>query len=240
MEYVALAIAVFLGGLVSGFAGFAFSAAAGAILLHFLPPMQAIPLMMMCSIASQMTSIAMLRKSVAWNEIAPLLIGGALGVPIALHLLTLMQPHLFRIGFGIFLASYALYMLMKPAVAAARLAGGAMTGSVVGFAGGLVGGLTAMPGALPVIWCELRGVPKEHQRGVVQPFILGMQVFALALMLMNPGVIDRTLLVSLGLALPALAAGTLLGVTLFGRVDDRRFRIVVLGLLLVSGVLMIR
>lgn len=66
-----------------------------------------------------------------------------------------------------------------------------------------------------------------------------MQVFALALMLMNPGVIDRTLLVSVGLALPALAAGTLIGVILFGRVDDRRFRIVVLSLLLVSGVGMI-
>ena len=239
MEYVALGMAVFAGGVVSGFAGFAFSAVAGAILLHFLPPMQAIPLMMMCSIASQMTSIAMLRKCVVWNESASLLIGGVFGVPIALYLLTLIQPNLFRIGFGTFLASYALYMLVKPVAAAGRVGGGPVTSSIVGFVGGFLGGLTAMPGALPTIWCDLRGVQKEHQRGVVQPFILGMQVFALALMLMNPGVIDRTLLVSVGLALPALAAGTLIGVILFGRVDDRRFRIVVLSLLLVSGVGMI-
>ena len=44
MEYVALGIAVFAGGVVSGFAGFAFSAVAGAILLHFLRPTQADPL----------------------------------------------------------------------------------------------------------------------------------------------------------------------------------------------------
>src|SRR6188474_2705772 len=180
MEYVALGMAVFAGGIVSGFAGFAFSAVAGAILLHFLPPMQAIPLMMMCSIASQMTSIAMLRKCVVWNESAFLLIGGVLGVPIALYLLTLIQPNLFRIGFGIFLASYALYMLVKPVAAAGRVGGGPVTSSIVGFVGGFLGGLTAMPGALPAIWCDLRGVQKEHQRGVVQPFILGMQVFALA------------------------------------------------------------
>src|SRR3984893_11723822 len=37
--------------------------------------------------------------------------------------------------------------------------------TMVGFAGGLVGGLTAMPGSLPIIWCDLRGVSKEHQRG---------------------------------------------------------------------------
>ena len=53
MAYLAaLMLAAFLGGVVSGFAGFAFSAVAGAILLHFLKPMQAIPLMMLCSIAA--------------------------------------------------------------------------------------------------------------------------------------------------------------------------------------------
>ena len=55
-------LAVFLGGLVSGFSGFAFSAAAGAILLHFLQPIQAIPLMMICSIATQATSMVMVRN----------------------------------------------------------------------------------------------------------------------------------------------------------------------------------
>ena len=45
MEDVAVLVAVFLGGIVSGFAGFAFSAVAGVILLHLLAPMLAIPLM---------------------------------------------------------------------------------------------------------------------------------------------------------------------------------------------------
>ena len=46
MEYLALGIAVFLGGIVCGFAGFAFSAVAGAILLHFFEPLLAIPLVL--------------------------------------------------------------------------------------------------------------------------------------------------------------------------------------------------
>ena len=43
-EIAALWTAVFLGGVVSGFSGFAFSAAAGAILLHVFEPMAAVPL----------------------------------------------------------------------------------------------------------------------------------------------------------------------------------------------------
>jgi uncharacterized protein len=240
MAYLAaLILAVFLGGIVSGFAGFAFSAVAGAILLHFLKPMQAIPLMMLCSIVAQLISLVMMRKHIAWKESTPLLIGGFLGVPIALFLLTLIEPRAFRIAFGLVLVGYALYMLARPAAAIVRHGGAAM-GSAVGFAGGLVGGLTAMPGALPVIWCELRGLSKEHQRGLVQPYILAMQVFAIALLLAQPGAISRDLLVVTAAALPATVAGTFIGMALFGRLDSCKFRLVVLLLILLSGALMIR
>jgi len=236
MEYLALAVAVFLGGMVSGFAGFAFSAVAGAILLHFLPPLLAIPLMMCCSVASQVTSLAMLRRLMNWRETTPFLIGGCLGVPIALYLLTLMDGHTFRVIFGVFLMSYALYMLVRPASASfAGVGGSPIINAAVGFMGGLVGGLTAMPGAMLVIWCDLRGVIKEQQRGLVQPYILGTQVFAIAVLLSTPSVINAELLKYLVLALPALAAGTFAGVALFGKIDDKKFRYSVLSLLLISG-----
>jgi uncharacterized membrane protein YfcA len=240
MDHLALATAVFLGGLVSGFSGFAFSAAAGAILLHFLPPMQAIPLMMICSVVTQATSMLIVRKFVVWSDLLPLLIGGAVGLPIALFLLTLMEPTAFRIAFGIFLVGYALAMLCRPALAAVRSIGGPTVNSIVGFGGGFVGGLTAMPGALPVIWCELNGIPKERQRAMVQPFILLMQIFAILMLSLSPGAINRELVNNIAMAIPALLTGTLFGMALFGRVDDRKFRIAVLFLLFISGCLMIR
>src|SRR5262249_41463533 len=76
-------------------------------------------------------------------------------------------------------ARYAIYMVTKPGFGLIRRAASPIIRSMVGFAGGLVGGLTAMPGSLPIIWCDLRGVSKEHQRGEVQPFILTTQVFAI-------------------------------------------------------------
>ena len=39
-----------------------------------------------------------------------------------------------------------------------------------------------MPGALPTVWCDLRGLAKDHQRGLIQPFIAAMQCVALALL----------------------------------------------------------
>jgi uncharacterized membrane protein YfcA len=57
---------------------------------------------------------------------------------------------------------------------------------------------------------------------------------------LSPGTINRALIVDVALSIPALMAGTLFGMALFGRVDDRKFRIAVLVLLFVSGCLMVR
>jgi uncharacterized protein len=235
----ALTIAIFLGGVVSGFSGFAFSAVAGVILLHLFEPLLAIPLMMCCSIASQISSLAAIRRHIQWRASVPLLIGGAGGIPIALYLLTLINAQVFRISIGIFLACYAVYMLTKPVCGIVRRAASPVVHSMVGFAGALVGGLTAMPGTLPIIWCDLRGVSKEHQRGEVQPFILAMQAFAVILLICRPGTLPRDFLPLLSLGIPAVVAGTLVGILLWGKIDDAKFRYSVLSLLLISGLVLI-
>src|SRR5262249_40870094 len=112
-----LSTAVFAGALVSGFAGFAFSAVAGALLLHVLPPTEVVPLMMICSVAVQTTSLVVLRRSMNWQGSAILLAGGALGIPLALTILQHTGTQAFRLGFGAFLALYSAYMLFRPAAA---------------------------------------------------------------------------------------------------------------------------
>ena len=98
--------------------------------------------------------------------------------------------------------------------------------------------LTAMPGALPTVWCDLRGMAKEAQRGMVQPFITAMQVLAVVLFLTRPQKLPETLFLDLLISLPGLAIGTFIGLKLFGRVDELIFRGTVLTLLLASGLML--
>jgi uncharacterized protein len=235
-SYALIALAVFAGAVVSGFCGFAFSAVAGAVLLHVMPPAEAVPLMMVCSVLVQGTSLISLRRHVQWRASAALVAGGLLGLPPALYVLLHADPAAFRIGFGIFLAAYAGYMLVRPAVRMIRDATGAHYEAMVGLAGGLVGGVTAMPGAVPTMWCDLRGLAKDRQRALVQPYITVMQVAALAFLAARGGLSD-TLLREVLYSLAPLAAGTLLGLALFGRVNDAQFRRALLFVLLLSGML---
>src|SRR5258708_36600545 len=91
-SFLLLSVAVFLGAFVSGFAGFAFSAVAGAILLQVLPPMEAVPLMMLCSVGVQAANLWALRQAIQWKASLPRILAGLLGVPIACWLLASADP----------------------------------------------------------------------------------------------------------------------------------------------------
>jgi uncharacterized membrane protein YfcA len=85
-----------------------------------------------------------------------------------------------------------------------------------------------------VVWCGLRGWPKDEQRAVFQS--VGVAIFAAtALWLGARGAIERDTAVLALLGLPAVLAGTWVGLRLYGRLDEEGFRCAVLALLMISG-----
>jgi len=103
VSYLIVSAGIFAGALVSSLVGFAFSAVAGVVLLHILPPTEAVPLMMACSIVTQGVSLVALRRTVQWRGNPVLIAAGALGIVPALYLLQSVDAKVFRIGFGAFL-----------------------------------------------------------------------------------------------------------------------------------------
>jgi uncharacterized protein len=235
---LALLLAMFLGGFVSGISGFAFSAIAGAILLQFYVPTFAVPLMAASALVAQLYGLINLRASMEWRKGLPLIVGGVFGIPLGLLVLKSMDPHVFRVGFGVFLAVYAAYMLFWPERLSLRQSGQNLVTAFVGFAGGFVGGLTAFPGALPTIWCDLQHLPKDAKRGMTQPYIALMQFLGFFLVLLH-GDLTVDFAWKFLWGLPAVLAGCTLGLALFGKVNDLMFRRVVLSALLVSGLAML-
>jgi len=233
-----LLVAVFLGAVVQGCSGFAFSAVAGAILLQFQSPDLAIPLLMSCSLFIQGLVLTRLRAAISWRGNLPYLVGGGGGVLLATAIFDLIDPHALRIAFGAFLLAYGGWMLLAQSASLIMKPRPARH-VAVGFASGFLGGLTAMPGAGVVIWCDIQRMSKTAQRSVVQPFITTMQALALVLLFMKAPTAHFAVWQHLPIALPGLLAGTFLGFHLFGRISDSGFRKVVCGLLVLSGILLI-
>jgi uncharacterized protein len=228
-------LAIFAGAIAAGLAGFAFSAVAGAILFHWLPPVEAVPLLLACSITTQLFSIAKLWNAMRWRDCIPYICGGLLGIPLGAMLLKQTSAGVFAAGFGVFLIAYCTYMYFRPDFRIRR--SGRALEALVGFAGGVTGGATAFPGAIPTIWCNARGLTKLEQRGLVQPYILLMQI-ATIVYFSKVGLLASATWVTYVWCLPAVLAGTVLGLFLFDKIDEAKFRRVVLMFLFVSGVLL--
>lgn len=230
---LALIAAAFAAALASGLAGFAFALVANGVFLQILPPTTAVPVVLAGSVVAQLFSVFTLREAVSWPRLWPFLLGGIIGIPIGAWALLAIDPIAFRIVVGLFLVGYSVYALLihPPTVRG----GGRLADGAIGWVGGVMGGLAALSGAVPTIWCQLRGWPKDVQRGVYQPYIVVMQLSALAA-LSAGGAIDRTTIPVIALTLPAIVLGTFAGLRLYARVNDRQFRLIVLLLLLASGV----
>jgi uncharacterized protein len=101
-----------------------------------------------------------------------------------------------------------------------------------------MGGMASLSGPAPVIWAQLRGWNMHEQRGVNQP--LNMAVLTTAVVTSAiAGFLDARFFIFVALALPTTLIGARVGLSLYGKVDDRQFRIIVLSLLGVSGATLI-
>ena len=239
-EAAVVAVVLFVAGVVSGLSGFAFSAIAACI-LWLLPPLQAVPLIMLLSVCNQLASVGQLRKEMVLRGTAEregalaYIAGGVIGVPIGLALLHALPTRVFASGLGLFLIIYSVFVLLKPASLRITLSGW-RPAMAVGVAGGIVGGFSAFPGSMPVVYLGLRGFSKTETRGITQPYILALQLVSLSILaLTHSTIFDLQFWLLWGAALPAVLLGSLTGVALYRRMSEVNFRRAVLCLLIVSG-----
>lgn len=227
-----LLLGAFVGGFASGLAGFAMGFVVSGIWLHILTPVQTTALIVGYGLWTQGYGVWKLRRSLRWRNLAPFIIGGAVGVPIGTALLTFIDPTHLRFAIGILLIVYGAYGLAQPKLE--PLQAGAAAEGGIGFFNGVLCGLTGLPGFIITVWCQLRGWKKDVQRSVFQPVMLAAFVMtAVSLGFSGTITIDTAKLYVIGL--PAILVGLWVGLKLYGKLDDVAFRKLVLVLLLLSG-----
>jgi hypothetical protein len=232
-----LAIAVvgaLLAGFTSGFAGFGSALVASGIWLYAFPAPMVPPLIVMLSVAGQLVSMATIRHAFDWRQTLPYLVGGVAGVPLGVAALAAASPFLIKTSVGTFLVTYSLYQFFQRKSFAIGQWGGKLADGLIGLGGGVLGGFAGLSGPLPLIWLQLRGGPSIKQRATYQPFNLVVLALASVGMALSGQVTWPVLTIAL-ICVPPTFIGALLGARAYVRVSPRTFQRVVLGLLLISG-----
>jgi uncharacterized membrane protein YfcA len=231
-----VALGGFLGGMATGAAGFAYGIVATSVWLHAISPVHAAFLVVSAGLINQAALNWPLRHSIDIGRLAPFLIGGLIGIPLGVALVVESSPGNIAKALAAFMVAYGLYALAAPRLPQIRW-GGRRADAVIGFLGGVLGGLGGLSGILPAIWTQLRGWPKDVARAVYQPFILVAHL--VTLLIIATVAIDSEGLVLFVVALPAVLLGSWCGWMIYDKLDERRFRQVFAGLLVLSGLLLL-
>ena len=236
-ELIMIVLGAFAAAFAVGAAGFGDALVATAFWLPIFTPQEAVPLIVALGLTIQIVTLWRLRRQLDYRRMVPFIVGGALGIPLGSHLLGYADPDVFRLSMGVFLLVYGGFLLSLKAMPAIA-AGGRLLDGGVGGVGGVLGGLAGLSGFIPALWCTQRGWPPEQQRGVTQPYILTMHGMALGWLAVGGFVTAKTGDHYLW-TLPGIVAGCWLGLKFYGRMDARKFRKIVLIMLMISGSLLL-
>jgi len=224
-------------GFAQGVSGFAFSLVALSVWAWTVQPQMAAPMTVFGSLVGQLVALPWVWRGFDLRLLAPLVVGGVIGVPIGILVLNWLDPDLFRLGLGLFLLIYCPLAYRLPDDYRLR-AGGRIADGAAGFVGGVMGGIGGMAGAVPALWTTLRGYSKETQRGVMQAFNIAMHTATLTGYVVA-GTLDRPTLDMFWLIAPAIAIPAVLGVQIFRRMPTPAFRRTVLAFLFLSGLVLV-
>ncbi len=210
-DFLICTAAIFVAGLVRGFAGFALSATVMASIVVILPPVELIPI---CYVLEGAASVFMLRGGIRDADMGVvwvLAIGSAIGVPIGLLATTSISPEISKIVALIVVLTLTLLQLLRitPRFVGTR-AGLYGTGLVAGVVTGLasVGGMVV---ALYVL--ASKSEPRSMRGSLVMFLFIGM--FTSLVYYVLYGIMDRQALLRGLVFTPVVLFGVVLGGALF-------------------------
>ena len=150
----------FTASAITALAGFAFGIIAAGPWLHVLTPSQTTALIVAYGLLVQGYTVWKLRAAIKIGRLSPFLLGGAIGSPLGVQLLSWVSATHLRLGVGAVLIAYAAYGLLRPNLP--NFAGASrFIDALVGFFGGVLGGATGLAGIVVMIWSGLRGWPQR-------------------------------------------------------------------------------
>ena len=223
-------------GFVQGLSGFGFSLVSLSFWAWALDPKLAAVLAVFGGLSGQLLAAFSVRRGFDAARVLPFIAGGLVGLPLGLWLLPRVDTVMFRALVGTLLALWCPAMLFSKHLP--KAGGGKLGDAMAGAVGGAMGPLGGFTGAIPTLWCTLRGYERDAARAVIQNFNLAMLALSMAGYLAT-GLVTRPMLPLMAVVAPALLLPALAGMKLYSRISPQAFRQIVLGLLTLSGLAML-
>lgn len=214
--------------------GFGFSLLIVPPLALVIGPKEAV---VVATAMGSLLNVAMLSRlhgSVDWRLWGTLLASAAVGMPLGLLGLVAVDPATLRVIIGVTVI-ISTVMIWR----GLRIHRSGIVGDIAaGLTSGVLNTSTSMSGPPVVLYLQGRGIAADTFRATLTAFFLASGLYALGLFVLG-GRIDRDAAANVGVGAPALAIGWYAGHLVYRRLDERRFRSLVVAVLLASATIVL-
>ena len=224
-----------LASIIQGLTGFGFALVSGSIMIIFLSPKIAVPIIILCA---SLNNILILTKTKEWidlKRILPLILTGIIGVPFGTYLLVILRDNISKMFIGSVITIFAVFFLIgfKRKIIHEKLAF-----IPVGFISGLLSGSTSMGGPPVILFFANQGINKNVFRANIVAYFMILSlitIFNFTLEnLITPVVIGYVLSF-----LPATFLGVIIGIRVSYRIEEKLFQNIALSIVIIAGIISI-
>jgi uncharacterized protein len=235
MVMVFAAVAVLIGAVVRGYAGFGASMFWVASLALVYPPSTVVPTVLALEVVASLVLLRGNTSHVEWGSMSWMLAATAVTTPFGVLLLAVVPEDPMRVVVAI-----AILLGTLATASGVDLSRGSGRGSAItaGAVSGVVNGSTGTGGPPAVLLYFSPSRSVEVGRATLIVYFLGTDAVGLVIMWIG-GLVDREVFRHAALFTPLALVGILAGQWLFRRHGDRGFRRVVVALLLALSVTML-
>lgn len=231
LELLWVAVSVLVASTAQSLSGFGFSLLSVPIMTLVVSPHDAVIISTLLGAVSTTTQSILDRAHRDWALARRLAVAAYVGMPVGLIVFVVVSESAMRMTLG----AVVILAAMSLARGFTLSEGGRATDWAMGIMSGVLATSTSTNGPPLVFLMQARGLAPEVFRSTLNTVFALSNVGALALFI-AAGEIDSRPLLGVGVALPALAVGLLIGYRLRPRVRAERFRGIVLTMLVLSGV----
>ncbi|MGA1792687.1 MAG: sulfite exporter TauE/SafE family protein [Thermoplasmatota archaeon] len=222
---------VLLAGFVQGLVGFGSGLVMVPVLVLLIEPKVLIPVVLVHGLIMNELLAIEARKHIQAGRVAPILLGGLIGLPFGTYLLIILSPDIIKIMIGAVIVLFGLILLSGRAFEIKRER---IFKVPIGIISGLLNGSVSMSGPPVILFFANQKVRKRNFRANTVTYFFFLNVATLFIFTLV-GLITSDVLVLAGATLPVALLGIFLGTKASKVVKEKVFRKIALILVSLAG-----
>jgi uncharacterized membrane protein YfcA len=243
-DWIVVNVIVALAALLQAITGSGFAIMATPFLLLVMESRECIQISIFLSFLIALVMTPKISQDINWLLLKRLIIGGFLGVPAGLWIFIHLPVGTVKLVVAIVILVVSAFTLWRWRQPVVSQEGGLITRysgwieMTTGFASGVLTASIGMPGVPLAMYFTQGHISKEQIRSTTLGFFIVVYISSVVLQTMT-GQIDGKTMFSVLTLVPATLSGMVIGTRLFGKVNQKRFQILINGILLYTGIHMI-